>query len=212
MDSIQIPDWRQRYGFLGIFYCNSFIISLIIGFESYRYNTITTYYLVKLITSTIVGIGFDYFSTKLCLLIILVIGLCTGLLDFIAIAIVPASVEVIFLSYICDIVSDNCKAKALSEMVMIQLIASSLGSLLSLYIPMAILSQLFVPCACFILLIINVACFDEIPKALRPNISPNNEKTTHPNYIGVFICLLLLITSDVQYALLLNDFTKDFII
>lgn len=203
-----MPDWHSNYSFLPIIYCNVFVLSLSVNLNLSSYED-QGFYMIKMIASIFTGILCDYFSTKWCLVGVLVVGIIGGMWSTWVLGAIYASNQVIVLVYVAEVISDNCKLIALGEVVALQFIGGSIGSILNTFIGDFKLFRLFVLGNSFVMAIFVIALFEEISLDKRPNISQVNA-AGYPNIIGVLICLVLLggieILSGLVQVNLLHDY------
>lgn len=189
-----LRNWRYSYDFLPIFYINTLLVSVISNFLCFS-NHSWVFFLSKLVASLVSGITFDYLPTKFNIVGYLILGAGLGIWEFWALAIVSPAIELITLSYVAEMVTDNCKYRALSDILAIQLIGGSIGKILNIYIQPGFLAQIFFPSACFILAIVNIATFQEARKSLRPNYISHHETTVYPKSMALTVSFLVIFTT-----------------
>lgn len=210
-----VMNWRASYEFLPLFWINSFLLGIVSGFI--RLETEDNFYFITKFTASVVsGLLFDYLPTKGFLVSMYLLGSFAGILHYLPVVWVVSAHEVIILTYSCEVLVDNCKFTGLAEIITLQLVSNSLGSILFTLISPFISLYSFVLATTFVLFIVNFAVFQETLKISRPLFNPDSAKTVLPRFFGVFICMLILFSSGSQSfslpALVQSSFlTLDFV-
>lgn len=186
-----ISNWRTPYDFIPIFMISVTLFNFIDSALEPRLDYY--YFAVKAVACVVVGFIFDYTSSKVFLISSYLIGLVTGLFGYFP-GLVSSSLQVFTITYICELVIDNCKFLALSEIIALEIVSRSLGSILSPHSDSNL--QCFFPATCLVLMTINLALFKEVSKTHRPLFASAGDLTVIPRPFGVFICFLITLTGD----------------
>jgi hypothetical protein len=191
-----LTNWRAPYDFIPLFMISTILITLSSSLLEPKSDDFK-YFLCKCLATISGGLIFDYIPSKTFLVLIYISGLSTGFMLY-SQAIVSGMFEVFTFTYICEVVIDNCKFLALSEIIALKLVSNSIGGLFH-SIPSF---SCFFPATCLVLLIINLSIFREVIKTHRPLFAGMNELSVIPRPFGVFICFLVLFTEGAQNSLL----------
>ena len=207
---VEVQGWRQSYNYIPIFYCNTLILSVVLGFAAGE-NYTQGYHVARISASIVAGFAFDYVPTKNCLLMVLLCGTGAFFDELLAVTVVSVGYEIICISYICDVVTDNCKIRAFADILILEIIGSSVGCLVGFYISLSSISHVLVFSTCIVLTFTTAACYEEITKYQRSNISFNIEGSSYPNYIGIIILMIVSASTCVNFSLFLDFSHQDYI-